>query len=1060
MAKMNAMGEDFKTLVSNESPVSVVCQSDLNEKGFVTVIGEEVAGLVKGDVAHELMKETRHGATVYSLQNEPASEHSKLAMQIAERKVRKVARKRKLQERLSHRKRGHHPRAPPGECTVCDSANLETSPSHRSDDNKIPEGTDTGYVVVYDILGPVEPDIEGNIYAFVALECEGGRGHVTLSKTKSGLHEAWKQARMEILAGNKAGERPLAWRRIYKAHSDKERAFLAEFDRQLKEAGVLVTHTGGYNSNANARAEQRIKKLSYFVRAMLMEATGGGDGYKDLWGKAIQHANYLVSDLPERGSNTPNEKTGQGQADIDRDCHVFGAHVDILIPKKKRGKGKKFHPTSKIGIWIGKSRMVPNGDIIWWDQKEKSWKFDDAETTTSCRVNNEVFPLTKVPSKDGDAKNFDEFVDQFSVHAQENELYVVEKIVDSKMKAGKKYYLVKWQHYRSSENQWVPRSHLSEYGGLEMLQEYEEKTKKKAMVAALSTETERERAARHLIMKHKLTWTEEETQAAYEKEQNKMMKALVEVPMGSAEYNRVMRKRNYVRSRMNPEVKKDGRKNLRWIVMGNTEPGWMNPDGTDAPVAHTASIKMVVYAPEPKEKEKDITVMVADYEGAFTQTDDYEPHEDPRYMLCQAYKGSVTKMYRQKRPQYGNKNAARRWNKTVGPHLESMGYVAGKNDPCVYNNKIKVLEELGFKERTADWQPLDKTLRVWENLETKLVVFIRGALHVDDLIAKGEREKLQELEAQLRARFKMRTVQYLSEDEPITHLSHCIKMGYDEDGNKWYSMDQTGDITDFCEKNNIAAAKHVSRPMPNKRSLHIKSPKLNSQRATKYRSNLMWAMYIAKHTRWPWDILHPLSRLAALMQDPTESAERDLRQVLVYLATNNTEGYIKANVRRQDELEIYSDSDHAGDRGSDTISRSAGIIFYNGVPVDWYSKKQNATSLSSAEAETKATSEAAQRGMAMAYRAEELGATISWPLQIQVDNQARISFQKSTCPNTKLLGCFDLREKWVQELRDRNKVMTVKVHTKDNCSDLLTKCHPEGRFKELVQLIISKGRYN
>ena len=53
-----------------------------------------------------------------------------------------------------------------------------------------------------------------------------------------------------------------------------------------------------------------------------------------------------------------------------------------------------------------------------------------------------------------------------------------------------------------------------------------------------------------------------------------------------------------------------------------------------------------------------------------------------------------------------------------------------------------------------------------------------------------------------------------------------------------------------------------------------------------------------------------------------------------------------------------------------------------------------------------------------------------------MDNEAGKSFQNNTNPNSRLLGCFDLREKWVQELRDKKQVKVIKVPTKYNVSDL------------------------
>lgn len=75
----------------------------------------------------------------------------------------------------------------------------------------------------------------------------------------------------------------------------------------------------------------------------------------------------------------------------------------------------------------------------------------------------------------------------------------------------------------------------------------------------------------------------------------------------------MLKSKKYTMMRMNPEVKKeDGRKRYRWIVMGNTQPDSMNPEGTDAPVAHSTSNKIVVFSAEPKEHQKDITIIYDD----------------------------------------------------------------------------------------------------------------------------------------------------------------------------------------------------------------------------------------------------------------------------------------------------------------------------------------------------------------------------------------------------------------------------------------------------------------
>ena len=60
-------------------------------------------------------------------------------------------------------------------------------------------------------------------------------------------------------------------------------------------------------------------------------------------------------------------------------------------------------------------------------------------------------------------------------------------------------------------------------------------------------------------------------------------------------------------------------------------------------------------------------------------------------------------------------------------------------------------------------------------------------------------------------------------------------------------------------------------------------------------------------------------------------------------------------------------------------------------------------------------------------------------------------------PNSKLKGMIDLRWNWVKELQDANEVKAVKVNTKDNVADLLTKCHNRITYNYLVDLVSTRA---
>ena len=60
-------------------------------------------------------------------------------------------------------------------------------------------------------------------------------------------------------------------------------------------------------------------------------------------------------------------------------------------------------------------------------------------------------------------------------------------------------------------------------------------------------------------------------------------------------------------------------------------------------------------------------------------------------------------------------------------------------------------------------------------------------------------------------------------------------------------------------------------------------------------------------------------------------------------------------------------------------------------------------------------------------------------IDIQVDNNQAKVFAANTCVNSRLRNAFSLKEKWVEELRDQNKVKVTQISGIDNMSDFLTK---------------------
>jgi hypothetical protein len=112
------------------------------------------------------------------------------------------------------------------------------------------------------------------------------------------------------------------------------------------------------------------------------------------------------------------------------------------------------------------------------------------------------------------------------------------------------------------------------------------------------------------------------------------------------------------------------------------------------------------------------------------------------------------------------------------------------------------------------------------------------------------------------------------------------------------------------------------------------------------------------------------------------------------------------------------------------------------------------TSVSPAEAEVYALSEAMRDAKHVSWVAQEMGVGVKWPLQVNCDNAQAVSFQREHCARSKLKGCFGLREDWVGEMRDLRVAVAVKVPSELNKADMLTKCFANGGFNSRKAMVM------
>ena len=388
-------------------------------------------------------------------------------------------------------------------------------------------------------------------------------------------------------------------------------------------------------------------------------------------------------------------------------------------------------------------------------------------------VNNAEYPLRKVQKQGGDLARLEDFVCRMSPEAMVPEVYVVDKVVNVRVKGAEVEYKVRWQGYSSKEDTWEPADNLLQHGAQEAVAKFHAKNQGKVgkkvlayMVMHLEYVSEDEKAVEALMRQHKLKGTIKDWLLGYQAElENVIGKRLREVT--GEEYKRVMKHEKVVKLRMNPEPKKCGRKRMRLLLKGFLEPKeWTGR--SDSPTVMPSIVKTIIAMgtdetdPDIKSEQDDVT-SVGDITGAFLLADGFGIHEMLRWVGYRPYKGAHMRVFQLLGPLYGQRDASYRWWESLSAWLESQGYERSTHDQCLFVNPT---------------------------------THMRLAVHVDDILARGSRKQTELFWAALNARYPLKEWEIVDYDNPVTYTGYTIGK-VTKAGKPWYTQDMVNDIAAF-----------------------------------------------------------------------------------------------------------------------------------------------------------------------------------------------------------------------------------------------------------------------
>ncbi len=243
---------------------------------------------------------------------------------------------------------------------------------------------------------------------------------------------------------------------------------------------------------------------------------------------------------------------------------------------------------------------------------------------------------------------------------------------------------------------------------------------------------------------------------------------------------------------------------------------------------------------------------------------------------------------------------------------------------------------------------------------------------------------------------------------------------------------------EFLKTKGLDSEQKRASPMPRRETILAEGP-VDPATVSWIKSCIGGLHYFSRMTRW--DIAHTVSRTGQTVQSPKQGTVDQLKQLAGFL--NNTSAYrLKGKrVQGKNTVTTMTDSNHHGDPKFTSNSQTGVIVLLNGVPVHWRSNRQPKSTQSPTESEIYALSTGVKDTRLFHWVLEEMTHVPTvYPIRVQTDSTGARSFQRDTCPSTKLRGCFDFRERWIEELRDQQEFSTELVPDCSNLADIFTKC--------------------
>ena len=324
---------------------------------------------------------------------------------------------------------------------------------------------------------------------------------------------------------------------------------------------------------------------------------------------------------------------------------------------------------------------------------------------------------------------------------------------------------------------------------------------------------------------------------------------------------------------------------------------------------------------------------------------------------------------------------------------------------------------------------------------------LRVVIHVDDPIAAGSQEELDEFWDNVSAYFLLRRCGTLGEGDTITFLGREYTR-FSTPTEIGFMVRHSQKYLDSCEAvYGYNSKTKVKKSMKRTDIAEGDDEPLGAWQHSQFRSATGKLQFMSCERL---DLKYGTKNLAHMLAKPTIGSEKDAKFILKYLqGTRNEFQFLKLNKNFVEHVlagnfsvDVFTDSDWAGNL-EDRSSTSCCYNFIGDFLVEPTVVNQDATALSSFEAEYISAASGAKdslfvRGLLAEFRFPLVSGMETWRCRLFVDSSAAKSNIERMGP-TKRTRHLDVRFHFIQRLRARGLLKTGKILGTESPADLGTK---------------------